>query len=326
FLKTEEEEERTGIFAFPRGRGAGTCLHDIFEHLDFTCKNSDVIQSLLNEKLVNHGFDEKWTDTVREMVIKVLSVPLGRKSEPRFSLSMIPKKERIDEMEFHFPLSRLTPDRLRAIFSSYPNVGSSDLNLSGLNLSDFHVSDSEFSDFHFNGSDLPGSNLPGSDLPGSNLPGSNFFGSDFQNNSPVDSGFPEMIGNLKFAPSKGYMKGYIDLLFRFNGRYYIIDWKSNDLGADIEDYHWKNLLSVMKSDYYILQYHIYTLAVHQYLSLRIPDYDYNRHFGGIFYVFLRGVDPDKGMDYGIFKDRPPKDFVIHLKNSLIHESSEWHSF
>jgi exodeoxyribonuclease V beta subunit len=54
---------------------------------------------------------------------------------------------------------------------------------------------------------------------------------------------------------------------------------------------------------YVLQYHFYVLALHRHLRSRIPDYDYERHFGGVVYVFLRGAVA--GSTRGMFFDRPP---------------------
>ncbi len=96
-----------------------------------------------------------------------------------------------------------------------------------------------------------------------------------------------------------------------------MDWKSNFLGSRVEDYGKKALLREMKENFYILQYHIYTLALHQYLKNRIPDYDYENHFGGVFYVFLRGVDPEKGPEFGIYRDEPGKDLIEALERNLI---------
>jgi exodeoxyribonuclease V beta subunit len=73
----------------------------------------------------------------------------------------------------------------------------------------------------------------------------------------------------------------------------------------------------MKKDFYILQYHLYIIALYQYLQMRIPDFSYERHFGGIFYIFIRGVDPDKGPEFGIFKDIPDKTLVDALLKALI---------
>ena len=73
----------------------------------------------------------------------------------------------------------------------------------------------------------------------------------------------------------------------------------------------------MRDEFYTLQYHIYTLALHLYLRRRLPGYDYARHFGGVAYVFLRGLDRDGGREAGIFRDRPEPDLVHALGRALI---------
>jgi len=136
---------------------------------------------------------------------------------------------------------------------------------------------------------------------------------------PVVAGPPAAAGiqRLHFAPTRGFMKGFIDLVFTHGGRYYLIDWKSNRLGAKLENYHCNRLHGVMREHFYDLQYHIYTLALHQYLRLRVPGYDYARDFGGVCYVFLRGVDCGRGPEYGLFRDRPEPRLVHALGEALI---------
>ena len=113
------------------------------------------------------------------------------------------------------------------------------------------------------------------------------------------------------------MKGYIDMVFYDQDRFWLVDWKSNFLGNRIEDYN-KNILNkVMCRDFYILQYHLYLIALHQYLQQRIPEFSYERHFGGVFYIFIRGVNPDKGMEFGIYKDVPDATLVDALLKELI---------
>jgi exodeoxyribonuclease V beta subunit len=131
------------------------------------------------------------------------------------------------------------------------------------------------------------------------------------------STFPKQIGRLDFSPVKGFMKGFIDLIFRYRGRYYLVDWKSNFLGDTVEHYRAEQLSRTIAEAFYLLQYHIYTLALHQYLTLRDPNYRYEDHFGGVFYLFLRGMDPKQGPDYGVFRDRPEKDLVEALRTFLI---------
>ena len=122
---------------------------------------------------------------------------------------------------------------------------------------------------------------------------------------------------LQFVPVKGFMKGFMDMVFRFQDRFYLVDWKSNFLGTRVEDYGRASLNRAMVDAHYVLQYHIYTLALHQYLSIRLPEYDYEKHFGGVYYIFLRGVDRDMGPDYGIYRDRPSLGLVEAVKEGLI---------
>ncbi len=67
---------------------------------------------------------------------------------------------------------------------------------------------------------------------------------------------------------------------------------------------------------YFLQYHLYAVATDLFLSRRVPDYNYDRHFGGVFYVFLRGIDPRK-TGRGIFRDRPGAALIGALRKLLI---------
>jgi exodeoxyribonuclease V beta subunit len=133
--------------------------------------------------------------------------------------------------------------------------------------------------------------------------------------------FPQRIGKLNFSPTQGFMKGFMDLVFKFEGRFFLVDWKSNFLGSRVEDYGQQTLLMEMRKNYYILQYHLYALALNQYLRSRIHDYAYERHFGGVFYIFLRGIDSEMGSDFGIYRDFPRKELMETLSRELIDQSS-----
>ncbi|TSK07016.1 MAG: exodeoxyribonuclease V subunit beta [Geobacter sp.] len=132
---------------------------------------------------------------------------------------------------------------------------------------------------------------------------------------PVD--MAELFSRLSFAPVRGMLLGFIDLIFEHDGRYYIVDWKSNHLGNAPADYGPAALRREMEENFYPLQYLLYTVALDNYLRLRVADYDYDRHFGGIFYLFLRGVD---GTGHGVFADRPPKEFITELAAVLLPET------
>jgi exodeoxyribonuclease V beta subunit len=129
--------------------------------------------------------------------------------------------------------------------------------------------------------------------------------------------FPDRIGKLSFSVIRGFMKGFIDMVFYDQGRFWLVDWKSNYLGKNIEDYGKDALSSTMQKNFYILQYHLYVLALVQYLQQRMPGFSYEKHFGGVFYIFLRGVDPEKKSEYGIYTDLPDKDLVEALGRALL---------
>lgn len=100
----------------------------------------------------------------------------------------------------------------------------------------------------------------------------------------------------------GYLTGFIDLICEFQGRYYVMDYKTNALG----DYSRPGLTEAMREHNYGLQYWLYTLVLHRYLRYRLPDYRYETHFGGVRYLFVRGMRPDVPMS-GVYRDRPDFD-------------------
>lgn len=120
---------------------------------------------------------------------------------------------------------------------------------------------------------------------------------------------------LQFSPVGGFMKGFIDMVFVLDNRYYILDWKSNHLGSDLNDYSEEQLLTAMKSEHYVLQYHIYCLALDQYLKLHLPGYNYKNNFGGVFYIFLRGISINSNT--GIFFNKPDAAIIENLGRRMI---------
>ena len=122
--------------------------------------------------------------------------------------------------------------------------------------------------------------------------------------------------DLDFAPVRGLMKGFIDLVFEFQGRYYLLDYKSNHLGDRVEDYDQPALAAAMAHHHYDLQYLIYTVALHRFLAQRLPDYDYDRHLGGAYYLFLRGMRPQHGKRYGVYYARPDRQLIEGLDRLL----------
>ncbi len=120
---------------------------------------------------------------------------------------------------------------------------------------------------------------------------------------------------LDFRQVRGMLKGFIDLVFRHEGRYYLLDYKSNWLGEDREAYTRPAMEQAMRAHRYDLQYQLYSLALHRYLRHRLADYDYDRHFGGVIYLFLRGMDGQEG-GQGIFTTRPVRPLIDGLDQLL----------
>ena len=171
-------------------------------------------------------------------------------------LSSIGNEDRLNELEFYFPLKTVNPEKLKKIFQSHSG------------------------------------------------------------SSPIKD-FPETLGMLQFAPTKGFMRGFMDLVFLWYGRYYLVDWKSNFLGDNPKDYNREAMASAMTKECYVLQYTIYTLALDQYLRVRMPGYSYEKHFGGVYYIFLRGVKPEMGPGFGIYRDVPSPELIEGLRKGLM---------
>jgi len=230
-------------FTFPRGARAGECLHTILEELDFQRADPEQLDAVVERKLDQFGFDEKWRSVVSEWMQSILDTPLD--SDASLRLKMLGRQQRFVEMEFHYPLAGLTTDGLNGIMKQ---------------LVSFH-----------------------SDQP-----------------------------QLNFNPVNGMMKGFIDLIFEHKGRFFVLDYKSNHLGDHFDHYQRDALQTAIGEHRYDLQYLIYTLALHRYLQQRLPDYDYEKHFGGVYYLFLRGMDREQGADRGVYYDRPEHGLVDRL--------------
>ncbi|HDR1956034.1 TPA: exodeoxyribonuclease V subunit beta [Enterobacter hormaechei] len=134
---------------------------------------------------------------------------------------------------------------------------------------------------------------------------------------PLSAGCPP----LNFRQVQGMLKGFIDLVFRHDGRYYLLDYKSNWLGENSEAYTQQAMAAAMQMHRYDLQYQLYTLALHRYLRHRIADYRYDDHFGGVIYLFLRGVDAADPRS-GIFSTRPDAELIDKMDNLFAANTEE----
>lgn len=114
------------------------------------------------------------------------------------------------------------------------------------------------------------------------------------------------VPRLAFASLSGYLQGFIDLVFEHDGRFYLLDWKSNHLGERPDDYAPGKLAMAMREHGYHLQHLFYSVALHRHLAHTVPGYQPERHFGGALYLFVRGVRPHwqlGGVPCGVFHHR-----------------------
>ena len=113
------------------------------------------------------------------------------------------------------------------------------------------------------------------------------------------------------------MEGKIDLIFEREGRFYLLDWKSNKVGTTWASYSAAQLDVAMDHAAYKLQAHLYALALHRLLQQRLgAAYDYERHFGEIIYAYVRGMSPETGRDSGIWRHRPQLSTLQKLEATL----------
>ncbi len=107
---------------------------------------------------------------------------------------------------------------------------------------------------------------------------------------------------LQARQLEGMLTGFMDLVLLFEGRYYVLDYKSNKLPG----YAPAQLQQAILAHRYDVQYTLYLLALHRLLKARLAGYDYDRHVGGALYLFLRGIDQSGA---GLYLDRPPKALI-----------------
>ncbi|MBF0103078.1 MAG: UvrD-helicase domain-containing protein [Desulfobacterales bacterium] len=240
------------ILELPRGTLFGSCIHTIFEQIDFTANNSEIIQPVIQNALKKYGLNYPETkenercEAILKMILEVLKTPL-LEDDADFCLHRIPKTDYQSEMNFFYPIKPIQPRDLEHIFKI----------------------------------------------------------------EHVTNGFPEKIGRLQFNQVQGFMQGFIDLVFYYKDKYYLLDWKTNFLGESYLSYAEPHLNQVMTDNMYHLQYAIYTLAVHRYLKNRVLSYDYRENFGGVFYLFVRGMSPTIPKN-GIFYTLPSYEFIDTL--------------
>ena len=222
-----------GFFAFPRGRSAGDCLHELFEQSALAPERSQSERAL-----AKRGMDTRWADVAAAMVGNARATPLAPASAGARAFRLADLNEPAAELEFHLPAAGLDRCRLGRCLAA--------------------------------------------------------------------GGYDDPFAALDTSPGSidGYLHGYIDLVAEHAGRWYVVDYKSNYLGGGVAAYGPGAVAAAMQRGGYHLQYLLYLVALHRHLQLRLPGYDYQRHMGGAYYLFIRGMRPEQP-GRSVWFDAPP---------------------
>lgn len=246
--QTAEKSIGYSIFSFPKGAKAGNCLHECMEDIPLEQTDRKTIENVVENRLKQYFFDEKFIPAVSENIQNILT----RELIDGIALSGIPNDSFVHEMEFNLFTRKFGAEEIADIFAA-----------------------------------------------------------------AGETEFAKAAATLDFASMQGYLTGFADLIFIRGGRFYILDWKSNFLGARAEDYSQNRMMDEMLNSHYYLQLYIYTLALHMHLTRYMPDYDFDRHIGGGIYIFMRGVE--KTGENGIFFHQPKREIIEKMAETAVRQ-------
>lgn len=136
----------------------------------------------------------------------------------------------------------------------------------------------------------------------------------FNSNDVFDllASYGYIMPELNRAEAARFINGSIDLVYQYRGKFYIGDYKSNHLGFDYACYDHDSMHKNMLQGSYYLQAALYLVALHRYLKKRILGYMPEQHLGGATYMYLRGMQDQKG----VFQWCPPIDLILRLDEML----------
>ena len=107
---------------------------------------------------------------------------------------------------------------------------------------------------------------------------------------------------------RGFIKGYVDYVFEWNGRVYFADWKS-----DVLDHYDPRTLQSHFEKNYTKQTFLYAIALCKVFDIH-DHAAYEARFGGAVYCFLRGMQDDS--DTGLHRARPSWEELLAFEQSL----------
>lgn len=128
--------------------------------------------------------------------------------------------------------------------------------------------------------------------------------------------YSRRIAAMSVDDAFGFLAGFIDVVFEFEGRWYILDYKTTYLGRETSDYSETRLREAMVEHDYVLQSVLYCVAVKQFLEQRIPGFDFDEQFGGVLYLFLRGFPEVGPPANGVYFFRPTTDLITDISDLM----------
>ncbi|ADA79026.1 exodeoxyribonuclease V subunit beta [Francisella tularensis] len=286
-----QASDRKLAFRFTASKGAdmGNILHNVLEHTDFSLDEID--GNLLQEQMDRYkvvaaeDFDnlKLWLEECLEAHIPYIDTSFSSSNESiqyglfdikdkGFCLKTIPNSKTLKEAEFYFPVKNE--------------------NLYKTNILEILQEYRELTKLKTYSHSYVGGNLP-----------TNY--QDLRDTRLREYGNLTNVSNQKIF---GMLHGFIDLIFEYEGKFYVADYKSNYLGDTLEDYNQQAMQEKNQSSFYDLQYLIYSVALDKYLRQNIESYNYEKHFGGVYYFYLRGMKDG----YGVYRARPNLEIINKL--------------
>ena len=245
-----DAQGREGFFAFPRGRRAGDCLHELFEH---SGEPPAEFAERCERALARRGLDAGWAEVAGAMVANARATPLAPASAGARGFRLAEVGRSVAEMEFHLPAAGLDRGRLGRCLA--------------------------------------------------------------------EAGYEDPFAGLGAGEDiHGFLHGYVDLVAEHGGRWYVVDYKSNWLGNGVDAYGRDAVAAAMRRGGYRLQYLLYLVALHRHLRLRLPGYDYETHIGGAYYLFVRGMRPERP-GHAVWFDAPPRRCIAAIDACLAGTST-----
>jgi len=120
--------------------------------------------------------------------------------------------------------------------------------------------------------------------------------------------------SLDATTLNGMLTGFADLILEWDGRYHVLDYKTNWLGAHLHDYQGDALDAAMAEHHYPLQALLYTVALHRYLRQRLDGYTAERQLGDSWYLFVRALGLAPG--HGVWRQRWPAALIEALDDAF----------